>query len=250
MPSTFFFGTNNGKMIVKPISTGLTLNNDPYLIIFYTFESGTYTSTSLTNSAPNQTTDASFNATSSTQISSTLPIISGVSYLVINSNYIKRTVATTIGTNGFTFCFWFYYISGAGLFAQVGGSAASGPGIYLEIGANIIYINSNSGGYGPTESRSVSTSVNTWVHKAYTVTSGNLVSIYHNGALAASATGLQSYPFNNTAYGHGFYFGNGYTNNGGGYIPNGNLKANFDNIRVYSRALSASEISTLYSSSS
>jgi len=262
-------GGSGIAVIAFPTSSFVTskpLNTDSSLIIWYTFESGTYTSTTLSNMATGTAVvDAVFSVGSSTQIGSTLPTIIGSSYLVENAStniFINRTVATSIGTNGFTLAFWIYISSTTGdvIFAQVAGTANAGPGIFLEIASSTsaISLNSNSGGYGPTDPNTVNNYLNTWVHKAYTVTSGNLVSIYHNGALAASATGSKLYSavFSNTSYLNGFMFGSGYCNQNtttitssasSGFVSTGGtFTGKFDDVRVYNRALTSTEVASLF----
>jgi hypothetical protein len=258
-------------VIAFPISSATStipfaLNSDPNLYIYYTFQSGTYTGNTITNVATS-TADAGFyNTGSFTSIAGTTAIgtatttisnatLLGSSYFFNNgTNYfIHRTVTTTIGTGGYTLSFWFYYVSGNCLLIQIGGSAATGPGIYHEtFSGGIITLSSASAGYGPPEpaTYNVSANTNVWVHKTYTISASNCISIYHNGVLTASTLNLaprRSYPFDSTAYTYGFLFGNGYTSSTtGGYTSTGTMSARYADIRVYTRALSPAEVAYLY----
>ena len=82
------------------------------------------------------------------------------------------------------------------------------------------------------------------------------ISIYHNGALAASATGSRAYPFTTSSYFNGFLFGSGYctqntttvtTSGGTGFSTvAGYFTGQFDDVRVYTRALSSTEVTSLF----
>jgi len=190
--------------------------------------------------------DASFSLSSATQIA-TSGSATGNAYFAVNSNYIYRTALTTIGLNGFTFCMWMFITSGSNaILGSIGGSAVSGPGIYSAMSGSAYVLNSASSGYG---SRDVSNTVTaTWTHHAHTVTSSNIVLHYQNGVLTSPPTfvGSLSYPFTTGSFSYGCCLGTAYANNSGQYVAGGTYVGGIDDFRVYTRALSADEISKIY----
>jgi hypothetical protein len=217
------------------------------LIVYYTFDTGTYTSNSLANLASGTVVyDASFSVSSSTQIVTGSAAV-GDSYFSVNNNYIYRTVLTTIGLNGFTMCMWMFITSGSNaILGSIGGSAVSGPGIYSAMSGSSFVLNNASAAYG---SRDVSNTVtSTWSHHAHTVTSSNIVLHYQNGSLTSPPTfvGTMSYPFTTGSFSYGCCLGTVYANNSGQYVNGGSYVGGIDDFRVYTRALSASEINQIY----
>ena len=217
------------------------------LIVYYTFDTGTYTTNSIANMATGTAVyDASFSVSSASQIV-TGGAAFGTSYFAVNSNYIYRTALTTIGLNGFTNCMWMFMTSGSNaILGSIGGSAVSGPGIFSAMSGSSFVLNTASSAYGSRDVSNVVTA--TWTHHAYTVTSSNIVLHYQDGVLTSPPTnvGGLSYPFTTGSFSYGCCVGTVYANNSGQYVNGGSFVGGIDDFRVYTRALSASEIYQIY----
>ena len=193
--------------------------------------------------------DASFSVSSASQIVTGGAAV-GTSYFAVNSNYIYRTALTTIGLNGFTNCMWIFMTSHNLMnLGSIGGPAAGPDGVYYQINnaSSYLALNSASGYYGP-QSDASNTVITTWTHHAYTITSSNIVLHYQDGILTSSPTntGFKVYPFTNNSYSNGCCFGAVYAGTSGQYMNSGTFVGGIDDFRVYTRALSASDIYQIY----
>ncbi len=122
------------------------------------------------------------------------------------------------------------------------GHAVTGGAFFaprINVFGNISLMVNNTGAYEDIDSStSLSTIYNKWAHLAFTYDGSTTVKIYLNGAFLYSAdTGA----ILNTLTGYDAYIG---ARNSSGY--NNGINADIDDVRIYNRALSASEVSQLY----
>lgn len=230
------------------------LNIDPYLFLYYTFNTSDYSGNIIYNKAP----DSTINGTliNGASISSNYSVV-GDSSLYLNaglSQYVKIDSFRT-GTNGLTFAFWFKSNSSgtnAKLFDFGKGSANENIMFTVNNGGNstagIQVLNSNKyqsyngNAYFYPILNNINCNSNTWNHFTitYTVASFNsptsLGKIYVNGAL-------------NGVFTSSFYPGNNIRSNN--FIGKSNsildpyFNGYIDDFRMYNRVLISGEIKLL-----
>ena len=163
---------------------------------------------------------------------------------------ITSGFAPQAGTTAATISLWVNFTSYTNSYAVLAGDNNSGttangflilatgaPSSYGSNGHLWVSLGDQSGGYNINTSVSFDTygGIGSWIHVAVTV-SGTSVSIYMNGTLATSYTSSISYA--PTVNAHNYRFG---------YISGwGYLDAKLDQVRFFNKALSASEVLTLY----
>lgn len=155
--------------------------------------------------------------------------------------------ATLSLTGNHTIAFWINYSSVASLVALVNKFVSSGnqqSWLYRygdNSGTKQFIINLSSNGSSNTQKTyNYTLSTGTWYHMAFVYTaSAGSVGIYLNGVLLSTQTGLPTSIYDSTA-----------PLEVGGYDNGGNTVSNatFDEIGLWSRALTADEVSQLYNS--
>lgn len=231
-----------------------SLNLDPYLLLYYTFNTSDYSGNVIYNKAPGSTIHGTL--MNGASISSTYSVV-GNSSLYLNaglSQYVKLDTFRT-GRNGLTFAFWFKSNSSgtnAKLFdfgkgytnenitftVNNGGAGTAG----IQVFNQNKYQSYNGNAFFYPILNNINCNSNTWNHYAITFTdapyrsSTSIAKIYVNGVLNGLFT--NSYcPGNNIRYnsyiGKSNYTLDPYFN---GYI---------DDFRVYNRVLLSGEINLL-----
>lgn len=123
------------------------------------------------------------------------------------------------------------------LVARTTGSVTTGQFEFYKSGANVSFRIGNGAAFSSSTFSNVFLSANTWVHIAG-VFDGSTLRVYRNGvsSSAATFTGPQVSYNNNVKLGMR-------SNNS---VPGASGELRMDDVRIYNRALSASEISALY----
>jgi hypothetical protein len=157
-----------------------------------------------------------------------------------NGNYINLGSSSSINTSVFTYSAWIYNTgANQGSVQQgiIGSSSNGGPEWRLEGGAPAVMglLKQGVANIGTSNSN---IPINTWTHVAVTYDSAGNYVFYKNGVLDGSGTSLQSFSFSNLQIGLGFPGGSGDYFNG-----------TIDDVRVYKRVLTVTEISNLYKGS-
>lgn len=147
---------------------------------------------------------------------------------------LPNSLDSALGNNNFSYSFW---IKGPMTSTnQIWFSLAQNYFIYIGYFSGAIYISL----YNNTFSTGVSISVGTWTHIVFVKSSSSGITIYKNGTSAYTSTTAAAKANLGTS-------GNGQINvigkySGGGYQFDGNL----DQIRLFNKAISAAEATTLY----
>ena len=159
------------------------------------------------------------------------------------NQYIKTPQVIT--TNTFTQCAWIYPTAspadaGAAITYQgPGGSTVKTDFLYvdgLSLNTNAIFIRYEGGTWGQTPANTITK--NKWNHACWVFSAGKGL-VYINGVLKLTQTGMGSgAPSANNLYiGHWYDF----------TATSREFMGTIDDVRVYNRALSASEVQALYS---
>ena len=227
---------------VSPFS----LNYDPYLCIYYAFDSYQSNNTiNLYNYAvsPYGTTDASFNGGSVDTANyvvgtGSLNLSSGSNYIIFGSNNILNTTGF-VGSNGLTFAYWFKADAAANAYIFYFTVTGGNDKIYILIASSntITFGTSNGGGTANTNNVTTSFSSSVWKHVIWTITpttgSNCTWNIYINGTLANTFTSIpypSSVARNNSTIG----------------INGGTFVGRIDDFRIYQRVLNSTEAYALY----
>ena len=147
---------------------------------------------------------------------------------------LPNSLDSGLGNNNFSYSFW---IKGPMTSTnQIWFSLAQNYFIYIGYFSGAIYISL----YNDTFSTGVSIAVDTWAHIVFVKSSSSGITIYKNGTSAYTSTTAAAKANLGT-------LGNGQINvigkySGGGYQFDGNL----DQIRLFNKAISAAEATTLY----
>lgn len=261
-----------GLVVIRSLSSNTpnlqsfkhTLDLDPYLLLYFTFETSDYSGNIVYNKAPNS--NSNFNGTliNGASISSTDCVV-GTSSLQLNSTFSHYLQIDNLktGNNGLTFAFWFKSNS-SGTYAKlfdfgkksqynfeninfmVNNSGYGTAGIQVYNGNNLQQflnpISSTLNPYFVPYLNNINCNNNVWNHYAVTFTyapyksATSLAKIYVNG-LVAGVLRTSYYP--KDFYRNYSYIGK--SNNTSDPYFNGYI----DDFRIYNRVLLSSEIQTL-----
>lgn len=148
-----------------------------------------------------------------------------------NTNLISLPASSLINTPVFTYSAWIKPTSVTNSDTILGGSSANGPQFRIDsVTTKTQLLKEFVTGVG------LSTAIpplNTWTNVAVTYDASGNYAFYTNGALTGSGTNLQSFSFSNLQIGKG---------NGTGETFVGAI----DDVRIFSRALNATEIMSIY----
>lgn len=132
--------------------------------------------------------------------------------------------------NAYTLAFWARPVANMNYYSFVG-SSTQALNIHHDSGGFLYW---NNGAAGDVQVNGVF-SANTWVHIVCVRNSSNNMQVYRNGVSVYSAPSIRTY--NNVT---GFNIG------GLSWTPGFNYDGLLDNVGIWSRALSAAEVATLY----
>lgn len=162
----------------------------------------------------------------------------GLVFVGTNDAYVPNDASLTFTTQDFTIAYW-VKLDSFGSHVHMAKGSWQSDGWYIKEGdSNRITMTFNVGGSNPVvESQDNVMSVGSWIHLAF-VRSGNFVHIYADG-LEATGTGnpMSVVPASNT---RDLYVG-AYQSGG-----SDGLHGTMDEVRIYNRALSSSEVLALY----
>lgn len=243
-------------MNISKLITTTTLSSTSPDVLWYTFEAADFSGLNIKNHVTND-----YLATCSTSgMLNTSTFATGASCLYMNgSSYVSLSstitgMTTFSATQSQSHCLWIYCTS-----ATASSSGYMAPFVYLYNGqyTHTTLLIANNGGNNMCISRfnyggqywaaaANSFAINTWNHIAVTATntsSGNwTLNAYLNGALLNTLTS-----FNSLVDGGGpSYIGSGNLNAVNGMSGNSNFIGCVDDLRIYNRALSASEVLSIY----
>jgi len=152
------------------------------------------------------------------------------------ATYFENTSASALdfGANAFSVGCWVYPDALPAILWFSGGINVKGVYLYLASDGKVQFITSQDGTYQETATATGVATTGSWQH--YTVTrSGSTVKIYKNGSDVTSVSGTHSDPAATSLVILGSY-------NGGSNYLDGRL----DQLRIYSRALTAADVLALY----
>lgn len=170
-----------------------------------------------------------------------------------NNKYLSTTNSTLINTNlysnSYTVSVWANISTqpSSGVYYEIFGTAPYSGGLEKDI--RIQYLNSsgvckvlfNKGNYSGTDNNiyvTTTLATGTWHHFAFTYTNNTLLEAYIDGA----SVGYINNPYNNPAAGGS----NNWLNVGSWVTPTAYLSGKTDEVGIWTRALSATEVSCLY----
>jgi hypothetical protein len=255
--SRLFVGTDttmNGNLIVKGYVSGapsstptvFSLNTDPSLNNYYTFDVSYQSGNFIANTSTGSPVyDASLvNGATISSAAGTYIVGNGAVYLNKTLSQHVSLPTITLGPNGFTLATWFKS-NASGQWCRIV-VLSSGPGInetYLAIdtSGNLAYSSQNGAVVIYTL---LYVNDNNWRHVAVSVTSSGVASIYINGIVYNSPYVGAGYPPNIATARTMNYVGKS------PYAPpagiDGYYNGYVDDVRIYNRPLSGSEINQIY----
>ena len=218
--------TQGSSSVAKPTSQD-TLRNG--LVGWWTFDGADMTAT--------LAKDKSGSGNDGTRFGTTTPVIGKIGQALrfdgSNATRINTPVMYVGGT--FAFSAWFKFnqdAASAGINNNILGAANVGVAMYQHSANNNLYF------YGSGGSQFISwlPTAKVWHHVACSVVGGNTTTCYGDGVLKTMGAGAGTFSITSTA----LSIGNSYTTGITG------LSGMLDDIRLYNRALSATEIQALY----